>query len=166
MKHYSHKRNYRWLIPWIAGFVLALLVLIIGIVVFVNNRNRVPVASEPQSIFATPIPTTVVVTPTTVPTILPTPTMKPIGEFWLVKETYIGKVTKEGVEYDVFVFANENRPDITMKANCMAPSWPAPVVGDRYLLNQSGILTPCGNQNPCVTGDETSRLQRFMPIKE
>ena len=124
--------------------------LILWWVVTVGGKKQVAALVIPQTI------------PQTTPTaFLPTPTVTPLpvvpGNIWIVASIEQNAIREGLFLYDVATFYNKNVPTIIMKAQCGAPGWPSPEIGQQYVLSEYNVLVP-------IEGIE-SPLQRFYPLK-
>lgn len=136
-----------------------LVIIIIAVITFlllifaITRIKPQKQAQEPQSfaaIFATP--TLSSVTP------IATPNAVPIGKTWTFISMEKHVIYQNGFWYDVGTFQNIDRPDITIRAMCMAPKWPAPTAGMIYQMNDYNILFP-------VIDNATNNLQRFSVLR-
>ena len=139
------------------GNWLPIIVTVIAFLIFlflITRGRPTVVSSEPQSvaIFATPTLGYIEQTPTPVPTTLNQ------EETWTFVSMEEKVIYQNGYWYDVGTFQNTGRPDIFIKAMCMAPLWPSPTAGTIYRLNAYNILYP-------VVDNETNNLQRFQILK-
>lgn len=133
---------------WIGGAVIAFILFAIAAMILIKNLNK----SQPVRPVMLPQATamaTQTLAPTVAPTALP-------GNIWVVKETKVDTIHENGFNYIVDIFYNESQPNLTIRASCRAPGWPAPVVGQRYVMMSDGLLVP-------IEGID-SPLQRFLKI--
>ncbi|EKD52744.1 MAG: hypothetical protein ACD_61C00256G0003 [uncultured bacterium] len=112
---------------------------------------------QQASLLSTP---TVLATATPVMTPTPTQTAIPAapGNIWEVVAIEENKIYENGFHYDVATFKNLNDPSLIILARCAEPGWPQPEIGDRYVLNQYGVLIPIEGIG--------SLLQRFLVIED
>ena len=140
------------------GSVAVIIVVIIAFLLFIFliTRNNPTETTELQkfAIFATPT-----VDPNTpMPTPSATPVATDAGDTWMFVSMEEKVIYQNGYWYDVGTFQNIQRPDILIKAMCMAPLWPSPTPGVIYQLNDYEILYP-------VVDNESNNLQRFLLLK-
>lgn len=133
---------------WIGGAVVAFILFAIIAVILIKNLNK------PQAVLPVMLPqatamATQALAPSVVSTALP-------GNIWVVKETKVDTIHKNGFNYIVDIFYNESQPNLTIRASCQAPGWPAPMVGQKYVMMGDGLLVP-------VEGID-SPLQRFLKL--
>ncbi len=89
----------------------------------------------------------------------PIATQTPLpGESWRFISMEKNAIHQNGYWYDVGTFENVARPDIKLRAMCMAPLWPSPEIGAIYILNPYDILYP-------QIDNITQNLQRFQVLK-
>ena len=137
-------------------------ILVLGLIVallffwFITGPGKKPVAAIviPQGVSALATPE---MTPSATQTTVPTAISTSAGDIWQVVEISKKAIHENGFDYDVATFSNVGNPAILMKAQCGAPGWPSPKIGQQYVLNDYNVLVPeQGIGSP---------LQRFYPIK-
>ncbi len=139
---------------WIGlGILLVVVVSLLGFLLSRRGSTDTQNNHPPQQIFVTPQNT-----PTSLVTPIPLVTPENVpGNIWIVSRTNVSVVHQNGYSYIVDEFRNEKNPSLVMLARCGAPSWPAPEVGHKYVMNEWNVLGP-------IEGID-SKLQRFYPIK-
>lgn len=110
--------------------------------------------TEPNSLLAL---STQTLEPFATPSPVTTQTPLP-GESWRFISMEENAIHQNGYGYDVGTFENVARPDILIRAMCMAPKWPSPQIGAIYLRNPYDILYP-------EVDNATQNLQRFQVLK-
>src|SRR3989339_23223 len=127
---------------------------LVGVLYFIwRNQNR---AGEPAFAVSTPV---MLATPTPLPVMTATlvPTAMP-GNIWVVMSIEESALYSNGFYYDVATFYNLAQPTLTVRAQCMIPSWPSPEIGHQFVLIYETVLVP-------VEGVE-SEIQRFLILDD
>lgn len=95
--------------------------------------------------------------PTPTPTFTPQPTATEIvlSEVWIVTSIEENATMPDGRLSDLATFSNSNYPGATIKAFCIDPGWPSPVIGQRYVEGADNLLIPEENNS-------NNTIQRFQ----
>ena len=143
-------KKYLWIGLGILGFIV--LVCVISSLILSSSSTR-----QQANSLSTPV-MLATATPVMTPTATPTATPVGPGNIWEVVAIEENKIYENGFHYDVATFKNLNDPSLIILARCAEPGWPQPEIGDRYVLNQYGVLIPIEGIG--------SLLQRFLVIEE
>jgi len=127
-------------IVWVGLGVIIFLLIACAALFWTKNSSRLSTAT----------PTTISVVVTSTPT-----TALP-GNIWVVSKIEEAAIHQNGYVYDVATFTNLDRPSVTLRAQCAAPGWPAPAIGQQYVMNDYRVLVP-------IEGID-SPLQRFFVL--
>lgn len=157
----------KWVLIGGAGLIVVLLCAIffvLGTIIGQNNERRLQTQSQVASV------ENILITPTPVRIYLPiirngdiaptntiTPTPKKYGDIWIVVKNENNALHQNGFVYDIDTFENKDDRNISLRAHCAEPGWPAPKMGAEYRLNKYGVLIP-------LKEDKLNPLQRFIVL--
>lgn len=138
----------------ILGVIIFLILLVLAGLWAVSRPSQQLTSGEQlgtQMALSTPI-----ITPT--PIMMPTATPeKPIGPVWVVSKIEEEAIHSHGFTYDVAIFTNLDSPSVSLRAQCSAPGWPSPEIGQQYTINEYRVMIPIeGVYSP---------LQRFWVLE-